>query len=165
MICDNQKLNCKKNINRRKKWIKSQTNTWKNVCIFKSLKCFPKESFSNRTYICSMVLLSGWPKEAPQTSTRLASNRLHCSHISWKNIVQFAFFNPSMIWAPSVMQGKDQREAGSRLITFPLFFFSSHCLPCLPSKCVTLKQLGTIPGPGILVPGVLPTWFTPDLVA
>ena len=63
----------------------------------------------------------------------------------------------SMIRAPSVMQGKDQREAGSRLITFPLFFFSSHCLPCLPSKCVTLKQLGTIPGPGILVPGVLPT--------
>ena len=57
----------------------------KMFAFFKSLKCFPKESFSNRTYICSMVLLSGGPKEAPQTSTRLASNRLHCSHISHRS--------------------------------------------------------------------------------
>ena len=73
-----------------------------------------------------------------------------------RNIVQFALFNPFNDMS-AVCDGKDQREAGSRLITFPLFFFSSHCLPCLPSKCVTLKQLGTIPGPGILVPRVLPT--------
>ena len=64
----------------------------------------------------------------------------------------------SMIWAPSVMQGKDQREAGSRLITFPLFFFSSHCLPCVPSKCVTLKQFGTIPGAWSLT-NMIYTWF------
>ena len=89
----------------------------------------------------------------------------HIALISRERILFSLLFSILLwyIWAPSVMQGKDQREAGSRLITFPLFFFSSHCLPCLPSKCVTLKQLGTIPGPGN--PGawsltnMIYTWF------
>ena len=67
----------------------------------------------------------------------------------------------SMIWAPSVMQGKDQREAGSRLITFPIFFFLLRIVCRAFLRSLSLKNNSEL----FLVPGVSPTWFTPDLVA